>query len=498
MLYKSTRGSETVSSAEAIIKGLASDGGLFVPESFPQVKLQDLENMQKMNYLEQAKFILEKYLSDYTLDEINQIVDKAYSKDNFGNYPVKLKHVCKCAKISSLELWHGPTFAFKDMALQILPHLLTTAIKKTGKNEEIVILVATSGDTGKAALAGFADVPNTRIIVFYPQEGVSDIQKLQMITQKGSNVKVVAVKGNFDDAQSGVKKIFNDKQLANKMQENGYSFSSANSINWGRLLPQIVYYFNSYIQVVKDERIKLGDKINFVVPTGNFGNILAGFYAKQMGLPVNRFICASNSNNVLTDFIKTGCYNRNRKFHKTISPSMDILISSNLERFLYYLTNGNDKQVATWMEQLNRIGQYDIGERYTEKMQELFFGCCVDDNDTKITIKEVFNSHEYLLDTHTAVAWKACQVYRQATGDQHQSIILSTASPFKFAQDVLEALQPGQVIPDNPFESLIKLSDIADLKVPIEMELMAQASILHNDVIEKEEMKKIVKETLNL
>lgn len=498
MFYKSTRSDEKVLSAQAIINGLASDGGLFVPEAFPQINLTDIENMEKMDYLQQAEFILSKYLTDYSQEEIKQAVAKAYNKDAFGDKPVELKLICHCANMSALELWHGPTFAFKDMALQLLPQLLTTAIKKTGKSEEIVILVATSGDTGKAALEGFADVPGTRIIVFYPQTGVSDIQKLQMITQKGANVNVYAVKGNFDDAQNGVKKIFNNVQLAKEMKEKGYAFSSANSINWGRLVPQIVYYFSAYSQAIQNGNIKLGDKINFVVPTGNFGNILAGYYAKKMGLPINKFICASNSNNVLTDFINTGIYDRNREFHKTISPSMDILISSNLERLLYHLTDGDTKQIANWMEQLNSDGKYDIGEKYKKQLQEDFWGYWVDENDTSKIIKDLFESHKYLLDTHTAVAWKACQMYRQLENDGYPTIILSTASPFKFAQDVLKALEPQEEQINNPFEALIELSDISGLKVPIAMELLAQAQVLHDQVVEKEEMPSTIKSILRL
>jgi len=358
MQYKSTRNSSiSISSAEAIKQGLSVEGGLFVPETIPEMTCFEIQSLVDMNYRQRAKIILSKYLTDFTEEELDHCIDKAYTREKFGS-----ENIAPVYKLNNdeyiLELWHGPTCAFKDMALQILPHLLTTSMKKTGENNEVVILVATSGDTGKAALEGFRDVNGTRIVVFYPNNGVSEIQKLQMITQEGNNVGVAAVCGNFDDAQSGVKKIFTDDSYKEVLLHNNFKLSSANSINWGRLVPQIVYYFSAYADLLKGDEIKLGDKINIVVPTGNFGNILAAYYAYKMGLPVNKFICASNKNNVLTDFINTGIYNKNRAFHTTISPSMDILISSNLERFLYDLSGNNDDVIANLMQKLSTDGIY--------------------------------------------------------------------------------------------------------------------------------------------
>ena len=371
MQYRSTRDSNTqVTSAMAIKTGLAPDGGLFLPETVPQVSLSEIEALCGMTYNERAVDILSRFLTDFTQEEITTCVNRAYSREKF-----ETEEIAPIFKLNQntyfLELWHGPTCAFKDMALQILPHLLLKSIHKTGETKEVVILVATSGDTGKAALEGFKDVAGTRIIVFYPADGVSDIQKRQMVTQDGNNVDVAAVCGNFDDAQNGVKQIFTDKDYNEMLAQNGFMLSSANSINWGRLVPQVVYYFSAYANLLKNNEIKLGDKINFVVPTGNFGNILAAYYAKEMGLPVNRLICASNENNVLTDFIKTGVYDKNRGFKTTVSPSMDILISSNLERLLSLATNGDDGQVKAWMENLKSTGKYTITEDM--KAQKLYF-----------------------------------------------------------------------------------------------------------------------------
>ena len=491
MLYNSTRGGQTVGSARAIAQGIACDGGLFVPEYFPVLSEADWQNIKNFDYKQLAIFILGKYLDgDYTLGEIKVFVEKAYSEKTFGEKPVVFSPVCENEKISVLELWHGPTFAFKDMALQILPHLLTSAIEKTGECKDVIILVATSGDTGKAALEGFAGVSGTRIIVFYPVDGVSDIQKLQMVTQQGSNVDVLAVKGNFDDAQSGVKKIFKDVALANRLQKKDCAFSSANSINWGRLVPQIVYYFSAYLSAVRNSSVKMGDKVNFVVPTGNFGNILAGFYAKCMGLPVNKFICASNANNVLADFINMGCYDKKRDFHKTISPSMDILVSSNLERMLYKLTEGDSEQIAKWMQQLEQNGNYDIGELYKKKMQEYFFGCWVADKSTQKTIAAVFSEYGYLLDTHTAVAWYALEKYRKQTSDDTYSIVVSTASPFKFAADVLASLQ--NKVSSDAFLALQELSALSGLKIPEAMQFLENAPVLHGGIVSAQDMQKEV------
>ena len=361
-----------VSSAHAISNGLAADGGLFVPKEFPAISLAEIDAMRGTPYSDRALTVLARFLTDYSEEELKTCVETAYSKERFGDFPAPL-HMLK-KDLDVLELWHGPTCAFKDMALQILPLFLTKAVVKTGEEKKLVILVATSGDTGKAAMAGFADVPETEVIVFYPQEGVSDIQKLQMVTQKGDNVHAVAVEGNFDDAQTGVKKLFGDKKLAEELDEHACAFSSANSINWGRLVPQIVYYFSAYAEAVNGGRVENGEPINFSVPTGNFGDILAGFYAKLMGLPVNKFICASNSNNVLTDFINTGVYNRKRPFHKTISPSMDILVSSNLERLLFEETGHNAAKVAGWMQELADKGEYSIDSELQSRILKDFFG----------------------------------------------------------------------------------------------------------------------------
>ena len=374
MQYRSTRDSNTqVTSAMAIKTGLAPDGGLFLPETVPQVSLPEIEALCGMTYNERAVDILSRFLTDFTQEEITTCVNRAYSREKF-----ETEEIAPIFKLNQntyfLELWHGPTCAFKDMALQILPHLLLKSIHKTGETKEVVILVATSGDTGKAALEGFKDVAGTRIIVFYPADGVSDIQKRQMVTQDGNNVDVAAVCGNFDDAQNGVKQIFTDKDYNEMLAQNGFMLSSANSINWGRLVPQVVYYFSAYANLLKNNEIKLGDKINFVVPTGNFGNILAAYYAKEMGLPVNRLICASNENNVLTDFIKTGVYDKNRGFKTTVSPSMDILISSNLERLLSLATNGDDGQVKAWMENLKSTGKYEVSAGVKQKILETFWG----------------------------------------------------------------------------------------------------------------------------
>ncbi|MBR1563442.1 MAG: threonine synthase, partial [Ruminococcus sp.] len=377
MNYRSTRNNDVkVESAQAIAQGISEDGGLFVPESIPSISNDDIVALGDMSYRDRAFFVFSKFLTDYTEAEIRYCVEGAYNTKNFDTDNIaELAHLFDGTYM--LELWHGPTCAFKDMALQILPYLLTTATKKLGVDKKVVILVATSGDTGKAALEGFKDVEGTEILVFYPQDGVSAMQKKQMTTQDGENVGVCAIKGNFDDAQNGVKAIFTNSEIAKTLSDNGMMFSSANSINWGRLAPQIIYYVSTYAQLVKDGEIALGDKINVVVPTGNFGNILAAYYAKHMGIPVNKLICASNANNVLTDFIKTGVYDRNRPFHTTISPSMDILISSNLERLLYHLTDGNDAQIREWFGALAKEGRYEVSDEVKKALADEFYaGFC--------------------------------------------------------------------------------------------------------------------------
>jgi len=497
MQFISTRDkSVSVTSAMAIKTGLSSDGGLFLPEIIPHVDLETIKSLATMSYNERAKEILGLFLTDFTDDELTDCVNKAYNREKFET--VEIAPVYKTTDNNYfLELWHGPTCAFKDMALQILPHLLSKSIKKTGETKEVVILVATSGDTGKAALEGFKDVDGTRIIVFYPEKGVSDIQKRQMITQEGNNVDVAAVVGNFDDAQSGVKKIFTDKEYANLLSQNNFILSSANSINWGRLVPQIVYYFSAYANLLKNSEIKLGEKVNFVVPTGNFGNILAGYYAKEMGLPVNKLICASNENNVLTDFINTGVYDKERAFKTTISPSMDILISSNLERLLFIVTNGDDKQVLTWMNELKENGKYEVSKEVLDKISEVFVAGCCTDAETIAQIKKTEAENSYVMDTHTAVAKKVYDDYKAQSGDETKTVIVSTASPFKFADSVLSAIK-DEILSTNEFEMLDELSMASDLAVPKPLATLSEKPVIFTTTCEKEEMYDVVSQMLNL
>ncbi|MCH3951269.1 MAG: threonine synthase [Acidaminococcus sp.] len=499
MLYVSTRGkTEMVSSAHAISSGLASDGGLFVPRDFPPVTRAEIDAMCDVSYEDRAVSVLSRFLTDYSEDELRECVGAAYSKEKFGSFPAPL-HLLK-KDVDVLELWHGPTCAFKDMALQILPHFLTKAIVKTGEQKKVVILVATSGDTGKAAMAGFADVPDTEVIVFYPHGGVSAVQELQMTTQRGANVHAVAVEGNFDDAQTGVKMLFGKEDLNNLLSENGCAFSSANSINWGRLVPQIVYYFSSYADAVKAGRIKNGTKINFSVPTGNFGDILAGYYAKLMGLPVNKFICASNTNNVLTDFINTGTYNRNRPFYKTISPSMDILVSSNLERLLYEKSDHNAAKVTEWMNSLKEKGTYSVGNEMQSAILNDFFGTWVDEIETKETISDVFANYGYTMDPHTAVAYKALEKYRLMTSDTTYTIVLSTASPFKFNDVVLSAINPDKYegAKLEPFEAMKRLAEVTGLEIPKSMEELPELEVHKSDIVEPASMEAEVKKLLGI
>lgn len=499
MQYKSTRNSSiSISSAEAIKQGLSVEGGLFVPETIPAMSISEIEALTDLSYRERAKVILSKYLTDFTEEELDNCINSAYTKEKFGS-----ENIAPVYKLNNneyiLELWHGPTCAFKDMALQILPHLLTTSMKKTGETDEVVILVATSGDTGKAALEGFRDVNGTRIIVFYPNNGVSEIQKLQMITQEGNNVGVAAVCGNFDDAQTGVKKIFTDEEYKNVLLHNNFKLSSANSINWGRLVPQIVYYFSAYADLLKADEIKLGDKINIVVPTGNFGNILASYYAYKMGLPVNKFICASNKNNVLTDFIKTGVYNKNREFHTTISPSMDILISSNLERFLFDLSCGDDSVIADWMAKLSTDGKYEVSPEVKAEITAIFAGGCADDDETMKAIKKCKADFGYVMDTHTAVAKSVYDRYVEEAGDTTKTVIASTASPFKFNQSVLIALSGhGAVAGQDEFTLLDKLAELSGMDIPDSLAELKNKPQLFNTVCEKEQMIQIVSDFLQI
>lgn len=496
MYYKSTRNSSVnVTSAQAIAQGISKDGGLFVPSELPKITLDDVKALGDMTYAQRAFFVFSKYLTDFTETEIKYCVESAYNTKNFDSENIaELAHLFDGTYM--LELWHGPTCAFKDMALQILPYLLTTSAKKLELNKKIVILVATSGDTGKAALEGFKDVPDTEILVFYPDDGVSAMQKKQMTTQEGKNVNVCAIKGNFDDAQNGVKAIFTNQEIAAELEKNGMMFSSANSINWGRLAPQIIYYISSYAQLVKDGEIALGDKINIVVPTGNFGNILAGFYAKKMGIPVNKLICASNANNVLTDFLNTGVYNRNRPFHTTISPSMDILISSNLERLLYHLSGENDSQIREWFGALASKGEYEVSDSVKEMLKEEFYAGCCDDVQTKECIKEIYDKYSYTCDTHTAVAVKVYEDYKAATGDETKTIIASTASPYKFSGSVLDAM--GIDTDSDEFELVEKLSEASKIPVPASLAELKNKDIRFKEIIDKTEMKDFVFKNLGI
>ncbi|MFZ5899539.1 MAG: threonine synthase [Bacillota bacterium] len=497
MLYESTRGGQKgLSSAEAIKQGIAGDGGLFVPDSRVRFSLEQIAAMAGMNYQERAVTVLTPYLTDFTEGEIGECVVNAYREPKFDT-PAIAPLVRTAGGDCYLELWHGPTLAFKDMALQILPHLLQRSMAKTGEPFDIVILVATSGDTGKAALEGFRDVPKTRIIVFFPNEGVSEVQKLQMITQEGTNVGVFAVRGNFDDAQTGVKAIFTDPETVKKLAEHNFKFSSANSINWGRLVPQIAYYFSAYADLIKGGEIAPGEEINFVVPTGNFGNILAGFYARRMGLPVRRLICAANANNVLTDFIRTGTYDKNRKFEKTISPSMDILVSSNLERLLYELTGHDAGKVSGWMSDLRGKGRYDVDKDTRDKITELFWSDWASDDETLKTIRKVYEDTGYVLDTHTAVGKAVYEWYKEETGDKTRTVIVSTASPFKFNASVAQAiLGKAATAGKSEFELLSMLAEATGLAIPPALRDLNKKPVLHPRVVEPEEMRDAVVEML--
>ncbi|MBQ2971889.1 MAG: threonine synthase [Ruminococcus sp.] len=500
MLYNSTQNNnKVVSSAQAIAQGISEDGGLFVPQSFPKFSLTDIESMLQMSYQDRAKAVFKCYLTDFTEEEIADCVDKAYTKEKFEDVnPAPITCVdYNGNEFNILELWHGPTCAFKDMALQILPHLLTKSLKKTADGIKAVILVATSGDTGKAALEGFKDVEDTQIIVFYPENGVSAMQKHQMNTQAGENVYVCAIKGNFDDAQTGVKQIFTDPANSEILSQHGMMFSSANSINWGRLLPQIVYYVSAYCDMVKMGKVNLGEKINIVVPTGNFGNILAAYYACEMGIPVNKFICASNSNNVLTDFINTGVYDKNRDFYTTISPSMDILVSSNLERLLYKLSGNNDEVVKDLMAKLKTDGVYEVSDDIKEKIKKVFYGGFCDEDSTKTTIKNLFDSKKYLCDTHTSVAVSVYDDYVKETGDKTPAVIASTASPYKFSKSVLEAMS-DDALPESEFDMVYKLYSLSNTKVPAPIAELKGLKARFDNVTDKNEMKQTVLKALGI
>ena len=490
MFYKSTRGGQSdLTFSEAVKKGIATDGGLFVPSEFPVYSAEDLGKMADYDYKALANEIFGFFANDFTADEVNNCVENAYLS---GNFPMDdpAPTVKLTENVSVLELFHGPTCAFKDMALQILPEFMKQSNKKLGDGKEIVILTATSGDTGKAALEGFKDVDGIKVVVFYPVSGVSEVQKYQMITQEGKNVKVIAVEGNFDDAQSGVKKIFGDDEFNAKLNEEGFELSSANSINWGRLLPQIVYYFHGYLAMARQGDIKIGDKINVCVTTGNFGDILASYYAMKMGLPVNRIICASNDNNVLTDFFHTGTYNKNREFKTTISPAMDILISSNLERLLYDVTGGDAEAVLGYMTSLNSTGLYTVDTKTIESIQNIFWAANATEDETRTTISKTYSDYTYLADPHTSVGLCVYDKYFEATGDKTKTLAVSTASPFKFNKSVAESIsQPEKIQNLSEFEVLDYLSNKTLLPVPNPLKGLDKREILHKDVCKPSEMK---------
>lgn len=487
MTYKSTRGNgQTVTASQAILKGLSEDGGLYVPQVIPKLEM-DMEVLSKLSYQEIAFEVMSRFFTDFTEDELKECINRAY--DTKFDTPVIAPLVQK-QDAYYLELFHGATIAFKDMALSILPHLLTTAAKKNDVKNEIVILTATSGDTGKAAMAGFADVPGTKIIVFYPKDGVSTIQEKQMVTQKGKNTYVVAIEGNFDDAQTGVKNIFNDARLAQIIGEQGFQFSSANSINIGRLVPQVVYYVYAYATLFGQNKLKKGESINVVVPTGNFGNILAAYYAKEMGLPIDRLICASNENKVLFDFFQTGEYDRNRPFVLTSSPSMDILISSNLERLIYQAADQDGMISKGLMDALGNHGKYVITEDMKSKLKD-FYGDYADEQETAKAIARLYKETGYIMDTHTAVAASVYEKYKKETGDTKKTVVVSTASPFKFARSVMNAIDPKYDAMDDT--SLIdELSKLGNIEIPKAIEEIKTAPVLHDTVVKVDEMPGIV------
>lgn len=493
ILYKSTRSDNvTITASQAILKGLASDGGLFVPTQLPKLNVS-LEELSKMSYKETAYAVMKEFLTDFTEEELKSCIDKAY------DYKFDTEEIAPLVKAEGayyLELFHGATIAFKDMALSILPHLLTTSAKKNNVKNEIVILTATSGDTGKAALAGFADVPGTRIVVFYPKGGVSPIQEKQMVTQKGDNTFVVGIKGNFDQAQSGVKAIFGNKELEAEMDKAGFQFSSANSINIGRLVPQVVYYVYAYAKLLANGEITDGEKINVVVPTGNFGNILAAYYAKNMGLPIDKLICASNDNKVLYDFFTTGIYDKNREFILTTSPSMDILISSNLERLIYKIAGNDAAKNKELMTSLTTTGKYDITDDMRAELKD-FYGNYATEKETAEIIKDIYEKTGYIIDTHTAVAAVVSRKYLRDTNDTNKLVIASTASPFKFTRSVMNAIN-SKYDSMGDFELVDELSKIGNVKVPNAIEEIRNAKVLHDTVCEVDEMTDVVKKFLNI
>ena len=493
ILYKSTRNSDkTVTASEAILKGLADDGGLFVPEYIPKLDVT-MDELKGMTYQETAYAVMKQFLTDFTEEELKHCIASAY--DSKFDTEV-IAPLVKVEDTYHLELFHGATIAFKDMALSILPHLLTTAAKKNNVTKDIVILTATSGDTGKAALAGFADVPGTKIIVFYPKGGVSRVQELQMVTQKGENTSVVAIHGNFDNAQSGVKALFEDKELEKELADAGYQFSSANSINIGRLVPQVVYYVYAYAKLLENEEIASGEEINVTVPTGNFGNILAAYYAKQMGVPIAKLICASNENKVLFDFFRTGVYDRNREFILTSSPSMDILISSNLERLIYTIAGQDAKKNSELMAQLKEKGTYEITSEMKARLAD-FAGGFATEEETKETIRRTYEKTGYVMDTHTAVAAYVCARYRKDSGDDKKCLVASTASPYKFIHSVMSAIDEKYADADE-FDLVDELSRISGTEIPKAIEEIRNADIRHTTECDACDMKAAVKDILGV
>ncbi len=493
LLYKSTRNAQhMVTASEAILKGLAEDGGLFVPVSVPKLDVS-MEELKEMSYQETAYAVMKQFLTDFTEEELKSCIESAY--DSKFDTEV-IAPLVKVGDTYHLELFHGATIAFKDMALSILPHLLTTSAKKNHVTHDIVILTATSGDTGKAALAGFADVPGTRIIVFYPKNGVSRVQELQMVTQKGDNTAVVAIHGNFDNAQTGVKALFEDKELEQELAERGYQFSSANSINIGRLVPQVVYYVYAYAKLLQNEEISQDEKINVTVPTGNFGNILAAYYAKQMGVPIEKLICASNENKVLFDFFKTGTYDKNREFVLTSSPSMDILISSNLERLIYTIAGADAKKNQELMAALKTEGKYEITREMKAQLSD-FEGGFATEEDTRAAIRDTYNSTGYVMDPHTAVASHVCRAYRESSGDHTKTLVASTASPYKFVKSVMTAID-GKYESKDEFALIDELEKLSGTPVPHAIEELQNAQILHTRECDTDQMKETVKEILGI
>lgn len=493
LIYKSTRNNnETATASEAILKGLARQGGLFVPERIPQLDVS-FAQLSGMSYQEIAYEVMKLFLTDFSKEELKYCIDSAYDKK------FDTPHIAELVKkdnVFYLELFHGATIAFKDMALSILPYLLTTSAKKNHITNEIVILTATSGDTGKAALAGFADVPGTKIIVFYPKDGVSPVQEKQMVTQRGENTYVIGIRGNFDDAQTGVKQMFSDTELAKELDEAGYQFSSANSINIGRLVPQIVYYVYSYARLLAQGEIGDKEKINVVVPTGNFGNILAAYYAKSMGVPIAKLICASNENKVLFDFFESGCYDKNREFILTSSPSMDILVSSNLERLIYQTAGRDAKKNLAFMNELSDRGIYTITKEMKAQLGD-FYGNYASEEETAASIKEMYDKTGYIMDTHTAVAYGVYKKYLAETGDMAATVIVSTASPYKFTRSVMNAVDPAGDSRED-FELVDELRRLSGVKIPQAIEDIKSAPVLHDTVCEKEDMCKEVKRILGI